>query len=159
MGITIEKVPGGFSVDGLEVKGGKCGCTSILPCCHSWSKVKSRGTTIQYTGKTTAPDTKDAFTWGYTVKKGDYTVEVQMEDARDKKIFSGFYPPRLEEWVERGWEVLSKTGAREDASLWRCSACKWLYKEQAEQTPFEALPNDWRCPVCKATKDAFEKVG
>jgi hypothetical protein len=40
MEITVEKIPGGFSIDGLEVKNGKCGCTSVLLCCHSWSKVK-----------------------------------------------------------------------------------------------------------------------
>ncbi len=25
-------------------------------------------------------------------------------------------------------------------------------------TPFEALPEDWTCPDCGATKDMFEKV-
>ena len=25
-------------------------------------------------------------------------------------------------------------------------------------TPFEKLPDDWKCPVCGATKDSFEKV-
>jgi len=42
--------------------------------------------------------------------------------------------------------------------IWRCSVCGYEYDEKAEGTPFEKLPDDWRCPVCNAPKDAFEKV-
>jgi hypothetical protein len=38
--VTIKKIPGGYNVDGLELKNGKCGCTSVVKCCYSWSKVK-----------------------------------------------------------------------------------------------------------------------
>ncbi|MBI5189155.1 MAG: rubredoxin [Nitrospirae bacterium] len=82
-----------------------------------------------------------------------------MEDARDKVIFSGVYPPALEEWLARGWELVEKRVEREDFGLWRCAACRWLYKEKEQATPFESLPDDWKCPVCFAGKDAFEKVG
>jgi rubredoxin len=157
--ITVEKIPGGFRVDGLDLMGGKCGCTSILGCCHSWSKIKRSGNAFSFTAKTTSPDTKDLFQWGYSLKKGDHTVEVTVEDARDKKIFSGFYPPPLEAWVEKGWEVVSRVGEREDFEVWRCATCKWLYKEKDQGVKFTDLPADWKCPVCRASKDAFEKVG
>lgn len=158
MEITVEKIPGGFSVDGLELKNGKCGCTTVLPCCYSWSKIKRSGNAFTFAGKATSPDSMENFTWSYTVKKGDYTVEVSMEDARDKKIFSGYYPPRIEEWTEKGWEVVKKEGERQDFGMWRCSACRWLYKEQEQRVPFENLPDDWKCPVCKVGKESFEKV-
>jgi rubredoxin len=159
MDITAEKIPGGFNVDGLDLRTGKCGCTSILPCCHSWSKVKRNGNTFNFSGKTTTPETKETFTWGYTVRKGDYTVIVTMEDARDKEIFSGYYPPALEAWIEKGWDVIAAEGKREDFGLWRCAACKWLYKESVEGRKFEDLTPDWTCPVCGAGKNAFEQVG
>jgi rubredoxin len=159
MEISVDKIPGGFRIDGLELKGGKCGCTSVLSCCHSWSKIKKTGNAFTFTGKAASPDTKENFNWAYTVKKGDYSIEVRMEDARDKVIFSGYYPPRLEDWVEKGWELVIKEGDREDFDLWRCAACKWLYKEKVEGTRFSDLPDDWRCPVCKAGKASFEKVG
>lgn len=159
MEIAIEKAPGGFRVDGLELKGGKCGCTSVLRCCFSWSKVKRKGNTFSFTAKATTPDTKENFTWGYTVKKGDSTIEVTFDDARDKTIYSGFYPPRIEEWTARGWDIVAKNGSREDGALWRCAACKWLYKDDREAVKFEDLPTDWTCPVCRASKEAFEKVG
>ena len=159
MDIKIEKVPGGFRVDGFDVKGGKCGCTSVLPCCYSWAKVKRSDNKITFAAKASTPETKENFTWGYTVKKGDFTVEVSFDDAGDKTIYSGFYPPRLEEWIAKGWEVTEKKGARTDGSLWRCAACKWLYKEDREAIKFQDLPVDWICPVCRATKDVFEKIG
>jgi hypothetical protein len=46
MEVNAEKVPGGFSVDGLELRNGKCGCTAVLPCCYSWSKIKRSGTAV-----------------------------------------------------------------------------------------------------------------
>jgi rubredoxin len=159
MEISIEKIPGGISVDGLALRNGKCGCTTVLPCCYSWSKVKQRGNSIVFTAKTTGPDTSDNFSWSYSVKKGDTTIDVTMEDARDKKIFSGYYPPRIEEWLEKGWEIVKKEGAREDFGVWRCSACKWLYKDMEQKIKFEDLPDDWKCPICKAGKNVFEQVG
>lgn len=159
MELTVEKIPGGFRVDGLDLKGGKCGCTSVLSCCHSWSKLKRNENLFTFTAKATSPDTEENFTWAYTVKKGDYTVSVSMEDARDKEIFSGYYPPRLEEWIEKGWEVVTREGEREDFGLWRCAACKWLYKEQSEERKFTDLPDGWTCPVCNAGKTSFEKIG
>jgi len=159
MEIAIEKISGGFSVDGLALRNGKCGCTAVLPCCFSWSKIKRTGGSFLFTAKLSGPESQDIFTWGFIVTKGDAVVEVRVEDARDKTIFSGYYPPTLDEWVARGWNVAQKEGSREDFGLWRCSACKWLYKESEHKTAFDDLPGDWICPVCKAGKDVFERVG
>ena len=49
---------------------------------------------------------------------------------------------------------------------YECTVCGYIY-DPAEGDPdngidagtaFEALPDDWVCPVCGATKDQFEKV-
>ncbi|MFA5802495.1 MAG: rubredoxin [Thermoleophilia bacterium] len=37
--------------------------------------------------------------------------------------------------------------------------CKWLYRENEEGTPFEELPDDWKCPTCGAPKNEFERIG
>ncbi|MGD8351775.1 MAG: hypothetical protein PVG55_02150, partial [Nitrospirota bacterium] len=115
MPLEIEKIPGGFRVDGLELRGGKCGCTSVAKCCYSWSKVKKRGPDlVDLVAKMESPDTADNFTWSYTVRKDGVTVRVSVADARDKEIFSGFIPPSVKEWEARGWEVLERSGDRED---------------------------------------------
>ncbi|MFH1484640.1 MAG: rubredoxin [Chloroflexota bacterium] len=48
---------------------------------------------------------------------------------------------------------------------YRCTVCGYVYDPQEGDpdsnikpgTPFEALPDDWVCPVCGASKDKFEK--
>lgn len=35
-----------------------------------------------------------------------------------------------------------------------CSICGYVYDE-AVSGPWEALPEDWKCPICKAGKEAF----
>lgn len=160
MSVTVEKIPGGFRIDGLSLMGIKCGCTAVLPCCHSWSKVKKKsgGKLFEFSAKTSTPDTQDNFKWSYEVEKEGITIKVDVEDARDKKIFSGYLPPSVTQWEEKGWNVIEKSGDREDGILWRCSMCRWLYKEDKEETPFEELPDDWKCPRCSATKKDFEKI-
>ena len=47
---------------------------------------------------------------------------------------------------------------------YRCKVCKWVYDPLMgdfkggipANTPFEELPADWVCPVCKADKSKFE---
>merc|ERR1712176_1514959 len=48
-----------------------------------------------------------------------------------------------------------------------CTNCDWVYDESKGDammiggqvkpgTPFGELPSNWRCPVCRASKDSFE---
>jgi hypothetical protein len=66
MPVSIEKVPGGFSVDGLVLKNGRCGCTSIAKCCYTMSRVKKRGQDVlEFFAKMSDPGTVDNHVWGY----------------------------------------------------------------------------------------------
>ena len=50
-------------------------------------------------------------------------------------------------------------------AIWVCSVCGWEYDEDKglpddgfeAGTKFEALPDDFECPVCGAGKDDFNK--
>lgn len=46
-------------------------------------------------------------------------------------------------------------------SKWICGVCGYVYDEEKEGTPFEALPESWVCPLCGADKSVFspEKAG
>ena len=44
--------------------------------------------------------------------------------------------------------------ASEPNAKWVCSVCGYVYDGE---TPFEELPDDWKCPVCKQPKAVFEK--
>lgn len=47
---------------------------------------------------------------------------------------------------------------------YECSVCGYVYDpemgegEIAPGTAFEDIPEDWVCPVCGASKDAFERI-
>ena len=42
-------------------------------------------------------------------------------------------------------------------AIFKCNVCGYLYDE-AGNTLFSALPDDWRCPICGAEKAKFTKV-
>ncbi len=49
---------------------------------------------------------------------------------------------------------------------WRCRICSYIYREETGEpqtgtppnTPFADLDEEWRCPICKAGKNAFAQV-
>lgn len=41
---------------------------------------------------------------------------------------------------------------------YRCKICGFVYDDAKEKVPFEKLPDDWVCPICKAQKSMFEPV-
>ena len=51
-------------------------------------------------------------------------------------------------------------------SKYKCSVCVYVYNPEegdpdggiAPGTPFEKLPDEWKCPICGAAKDLFEKA-
>ncbi len=39
--------------------------------------------------------------------------------------------------------------------VWVCKICGYIYDEEVESVPFEKLPDDWVCPLCKHPKSDF----
>ncbi len=46
-----------------------------------------------------------------------------------------------------------------------CTVCNWIYDPAVGDPdsgiapgPFEAIPDDWACPLCGVTKEDFELV-
>lgn len=82
----------------------------------------------------------------------DAETRLQMEKAR-----------RADEL--RAQEVFMK----KSTGIFKCSNCDWEYDETkgdkqmiggmvAPGTKFEDLASNWRCPVCRASKDSFVEV-
>jgi hypothetical protein len=114
----FEKVPGGYKVDGLELKAANCGCggltgpggAGIGDCCMTFSRVKKEGDTLMYVGKKTTPNTTNNYEWGYKVKKDGHEVDVKMLDTRGPVNFKfgGIEPPSLSAWQQKGWLVVEQ---------------------------------------------------
>ena len=112
----IEKVHGGFKVDGLELLAANCGCGGLSgpggsgndECCFTFSRVKREGNALMYFGKKTTPSTNNNYEWGYRVTKAGAEVEVKMLDTKSPVAFrfGGHEPPPLSAWEERGWKVM-----------------------------------------------------
>jgi len=47
---------------------------------------------------------------------------------------------------------------QEVATMWRCTVCGYVYDDAKEGKKFEELPDDWKCPVCNAPKEAFVRM-
>ena len=41
---------------------------------------------------------------------------------------------------------------------WKCGVCGYIYDEEKQQKKFVDLPDDWRCPKCRAAKIRFRKM-
>ena len=42
--------------------------------------------------------------------------------------------------------------------LYVCAVCGYQYNEDVEIKSFEALPDDWQCPICNAPKSEFQNI-
>ena len=62
--------------------------------------------------------------------------------------------------------IEEKKEATPEMAKYRCNICSYIYDPENGDpdggiepgTPFEALPDDWICPVCGAAKSEFERV-
>jgi rubredoxin len=54
--------------------------------------------------------------------------------------------------------IFVKNRHEKEATMWRCAVCGYVYDEAREGKKFEDLPDDYKCPVCNAPKEAFVKM-
>lgn len=81
------------------------------------------------------------------------------------KIKRGLTPKTAPTYVEEGRKEPKN---KEDKSMqkYKCRVCGYIYDPEKGDpdsgippgTPFEKLPDNWVCPICGATKNAFDKV-
>lgn len=45
-----------------------------------------------------------------------------------------------------------------EGNKYRCKICGFIYDESKEKIKFEDLDDDWKCPLCGAGKNDFEKI-
>ena len=75
------------------------------------------------------------------------------------------YIPK-EEKSEKEINIEKKGKESEKMIKYKCTVCGYIYEPEKGDpesgvkpgTPFEALPDDWECPICGVGKDDFEEV-
>ncbi|MBD3245628.1 MAG: rubredoxin [Candidatus Omnitrophica bacterium] len=63
----------------------------------------------------------------------------------------------------RGAEKQPQKGSKQNEGTFRCTVCGYVYDPAKGDpdggiepgTPFDKIPDDWRCPVCGVGKDKF----
>lgn len=145
----VEKIKGGFRVDGLDLLRSNCGCggltgpggSGVGDCCLTYSTVKQEANTIYFVAKGTTPNTIENYECGYRVRKGDVEVDVHVYDTRGPKNFrfGGKMPPRLSDWQAKGWQVIAQferplEGTGEPMPEW-CSPEACLRPDRGLESP------------------------
>lgn len=97
------------------------------------------------------------------------TTSDPMEEAMEEEIIDDATREQMEKQRRsqelREQEVFMKVSTGKH----KCSNCDWEYDETKGDsmmiggmikpgTKFEEMPADWRCPVCRASKDAFVEI-
>ena len=84
-----------------------------------------------------------------------------MTYAYYHQVKRGTTPKTAPSYIEEKKEETAKM------AKYKCNVCGYVYDPELGDldggikpgTPFEAIPDDWTCPVCGASKDQFEKMG
>lgn len=53
---------------------------------------------------------------------------------------------------------IEETKNETNSSKYQCLICGFIYDDAKEKIKFEDLPDDWKCPLCGATKSQFKKI-
>ncbi len=97
------------------------------------------------------------------VEKGLFRFHVPLQVER---ICRNFSAQRMTPTAELHLKPEEESSPRADSRVYQCPDCLSQYDERygdvtqgiSAQTPFEALPEHYCCPLCEATKTQFMKV-
>lgn len=88
------------------------------------------------------------------VDLGTHTLFIA--DLVDARNLSGEEPLTYAGYrARKAGAALPAAGPADRKEEWQCTICHYVYDGDI---PFEELPDDWVCPVCKRPKSAFVKM-
>jgi flavin reductase (DIM6/NTAB) family NADH-FMN oxidoreductase RutF/rubredoxin len=139
--------------EGFDYKLGKTGSPILLEDTLSWFEcevvdVKDLGTHLLFIGKVIDGDLIDG-------------ISEPLTYAYYREVKKGKAPKNAPTYIDS--DKLKKQATIELSGMYECTACGHIYDPAkgdpesgiAPGTPFEALPDNWVCPVCGAEKADF----
>ena len=95
-------------------------------------------------------------------RDGSMNFRTSHENPEIKAVYEAFYgqplSPLAEQMLHTTYqdrsELIHKKGGS-SVKKWVCGICGYIYDEAKEGVAFDALPDDWVCPLCGADKSAF----
>lgn len=90
-----------------------------------------------------------------TIDLGTHTMFIA--DIVDAKNISNEEPMTYKDYrdIRAGKKSPNSTQKSEEKDVWQCTVCHYIYDGDI---PFEDLPDDYICPICKKPKSVFKKV-
>ena len=68
---------------------------------------------------------------------------------------NGFAPKNAPTYIDK--TKLENNTMDKTTAKYKCIICGYIYDDAVESAKFEDLPDDWKCPVCGASKEDFIK--
>jgi flavin reductase (DIM6/NTAB) family NADH-FMN oxidoreductase RutF/rubredoxin len=94
--------------------------------------------------------------------------EEPLTYAHYRNVKKGMAPKNAPTYIDKAAkpEAEEKQDSKGAGTSHKCIVCGYVYDPEvgdpdegiAPGTPFEDLPDDWKCPICSADTDAFEEV-
>lgn len=71
-----------------------------------------------------------------------------------------YYHEKLKGTSPKNAPTFIEEETNEDATSnkYKCSLCGYIYDDAKEEIKYEDLPDDWKCPLCGASKSLFNKI-
>ena len=90
------------------------------------------------------------------------TLRTSHENPEIKEVYEAFYgkplSPLAEQMLHTTYQdrsdLIHKKGG-DIVKKWVCGICGYIYDESKESVAFDALPQNWVCPLCGADKSVF----
>jgi flavin reductase (DIM6/NTAB) family NADH-FMN oxidoreductase RutF/rubredoxin len=74
-----------------------------------------------------------------------------------RKVKKGVAPKNAPTYIDKS--KLERKVNTPSLKKYKCPACGYIYDDSVENIKFEALPNDWICPICGSEKTEFIEMG
>lgn len=125
---------------------------------------------INYETINNLPIIKDDIT-GYLIVELINTIDCNTHDifiakVIDTKKISNIEPMTYKYYHEKlkgtspknAPTFIEETKKENTSNKYQCSLCGYIYDDAKEEIKFEELPDDWKCPLCGASKSLFNKI-
>lgn len=101
-------------------------------------------------------DIVDCFSHDIVIARVVDTKKISDKEAMTYKYyqenFKGTSPKNAPTYVEK------QDNSINEGNKYRCKICGYIYDDSKEKIKFEDLPETWKCPLCGASKEMFEKI-
>lgn len=103
----------------------------------------------------------------HTIFLGKVVADEILADGKEaltyeyyRQVKKGKSPAAAPTYVKDDKIANNNKNISDDMAIYKCTVCGFEYDPAREQgnVPFQKLPKDWVCPVCKVGKEKFEKV-